>query len=65
MIAEGILNKSISNSQGEENKVYENVIVYTGDADKVAAQILHWQLKDSLIIEASSYKQGLGKRFML
>ncbi len=45
--------------------MYENVIVYTGDADKVAAQILHWQLKDSLIIEASSYKQGLGKRFML
>lgn len=63
LIAEGILNKSISNSQGGgENKVYENVIVYTGDADKVAAQILHWQLKDSLIIEASSYKQGLGKK---
>ena len=34
--------------------MYENVIVYTGDADKVAAQILHWQLKDSLIIERTT-----------
>ncbi|MGO0882540.1 N-acetylmuramoyl-L-alanine amidase [Clostridioides difficile] len=61
LIAEGILNKSISNSQGG-NKVYENVIVYTGEADKVAAQILYWQLKDALMVEASSYKQGLGKK---
>ncbi|WP_227828068.1 MULTISPECIES: N-acetylmuramoyl-L-alanine amidase [unclassified Clostridioides] len=61
LIAEGILNKSISNSQGGD-KVYENVIVYKGDADKVAAQILYWQLKDALVVEASSYKQGLGKK---
>ncbi|UWD47304.1 N-acetylmuramoyl-L-alanine amidase [Clostridioides difficile] len=61
LIAEGILNKSISDSQGG-NKVYENVIVYKGDADKVAAQILYWQLKDAVIVEASNYKKDLGKK---
>lgn len=43
-------------------KVYENVIVYKGEVDKVAAEIVYWGTKDRVIVPVEDYKVGLGKK---
>ena len=47
---------------GGVTKVYENVIVYKGEIDKVGAEIVYWGIKDRIIVPVEDYKVGLGKK---
>lgn len=53
---------SNTNSNVGGNKVYENVIVYKGEVDRVAAEIVYWGIKDRILISVEDYKEGLGKK---
>ena len=67
----GITYKPVgSNSGGGSNnntntggtKMYENVIVYKGEIDKVGAEVIYWGTKDRIIVPVEDYKVGLGKK---
>lgn len=58
--------QTIPNKNVEENKQTipknENCVVYSGDVDKVIAQVLSWGLDNSTLIDISSYKEGIAKK---
>lgn len=70
----GIAYKPVGSSSGSNSsnntntntggtaKVYENVIVYKGEIDKVGAEIIYWGTKDRIIVPVEDYKVGLGKK---
>lgn len=51
-----------NNSNIGGNKVYDNVIVYKGEIDKVPAEIIYWGTQDRIIVPIEDYKVGLGKK---
>ncbi|HBF7390233.1 N-acetylmuramoyl-L-alanine amidase LytC precursor [Clostridioides difficile] len=58
LIAEGILNKKIDNI--EVKQMYKHTIVFEGEVDKVLAQIISWNYKESecLICDIKDYVPG-------
>ncbi|EML4474093.1 TPA: N-acetylmuramoyl-L-alanine amidase [Clostridioides difficile] len=58
LIAEGILNKTIENS--EDKKMYKHTIVYDGEVDKIPATVVGWGYNDGkiLICDIKDYVPG-------
>ncbi|MBH7347011.1 N-acetylmuramoyl-L-alanine amidase [Clostridioides difficile] len=58
LIAEGILNKNIDNS--EDKKMYKHTIVYDGEVDKIPANVVSWGYNDGkiLICDIKDYVPG-------
>ncbi|HFL3240272.1 TPA: N-acetylmuramoyl-L-alanine amidase [Clostridioides difficile] len=58
LIAEGILNKTIDNS--EDKKMYKHTIVYDGEVDKIPATVVGWGYNDGkiLICDIKDYVPG-------
>ncbi|HCQ6002233.1 TPA: N-acetylmuramoyl-L-alanine amidase [Clostridioides difficile] len=58
LIAEGILNKTIDNI--EVKQMYKHTIVFEGEVDKVLAQIISWNYKESecLVCDIKDYIPG-------
>ncbi|EGT4599327.1 N-acetylmuramoyl-L-alanine amidase [Clostridioides difficile] len=56
LIAEGILNKKIDNI--EVKQMYKHTVVFEGEVDKVLAQIISWNYKESecLVCDIEDYK---------
>lgn len=59
-----IIDKIEENPQ-EVKKMYEYVIVYKGEVDKVSAEILEWGLNDVILIPVEKYKEGLGRQVIV
>ncbi|HBE9572377.1 TPA: N-acetylmuramoyl-L-alanine amidase [Clostridioides difficile] len=55
LIAEGILNRNIKDVT-ENNKIYKNAIVYSGETDKAIATIMSLYLDKSITVDIKSYK---------
>lgn len=55
-------NDSNNNTNTGGTKMYENVIVYKGEIDKVGAEVIYWGIKDRILVPVEDYKVGLGKK---
>ncbi|MCR1955864.1 N-acetylmuramoyl-L-alanine amidase [Clostridioides mangenotii] len=54
LIAEGILNKTIS--LGSNTKIKKNCVLYSNDADRTIAEVLKWSKEDCVVMDVLNFK---------
>ncbi|EMJ5512789.1 TPA: N-acetylmuramoyl-L-alanine amidase [Clostridioides difficile] len=54
LIAEGVLNKSITT--GSDNKMKKNCVLYSNDADKTIAEVFAWSKQDCVVMDVKDFR---------